>query len=43
MILPWIPEQIGIKGNEYADRLAKQGANMEQEKLTITLKEEKKQ
>ena len=38
VILQWIPAHRGIKGNEHVDRLAKQGANMEQEKLPITLK-----
>ena len=38
VILQWIPAHCGIKVNEHADRLAKQGANMEQEKLPITLK-----
>ena len=32
-ILQWIPAHCGIKGNEHADRLAKQAVNMEQEKL----------
>ena len=41
VILQWIPARCGIKGNAHADRLAKQGANMEQEKLPITLKQEK--
>ena len=30
VILQWIPAHCGIKGNEHADILAKQGANMEQ-------------
>ena len=29
------------QGNEHADRLAKQGANMEQEQLSVTLKQKK--
>ena len=33
VVLQWIPA--------HADRLAKQGANMEQEKLPITLKQKK--
>ena len=41
MVLQWIPAHCGIKGNEHADRLAKQGANMGQEKLPITLKQNK--
>ena len=39
VIIQWIPEHCSIKGNEHADRLAKQGANMEQEKIPITLKQ----
>ena len=42
VVLQWIPARCGIKGNEHADRLAKQGANMEQEKLSITLNRRKK-
>ena len=30
VIIQWIPAHCGIKGNEHADRLAKQGATMEQ-------------
>ena len=41
VVLQWIPAHCGVKGNEHADRLAKQGANMEQEKLLITLKQKK--
>ena len=41
MVLQWIPAHCGINSNEHADRLAKQGANMEQEKLPITLKQKK--
>ena len=41
MVLQWIPAHCGIKGNAHADRLAKQGANMEQGKLPITLKQKK--
>ena len=41
MVLQWIPAHCGIKGNEHAARLAKQGANMEQEKLPTTLKQKK--
>ena len=29
VILQWIPAHCGIKGNEHANRLAKQGANIE--------------
>ena len=39
--MQWIPAYCGIKGNEHADRLAKQGANMEQEKLPITISRKK--
>ena len=39
VILQWIPAYCGIKGNAHADILAKQGANIEQEELPITLKQ----
>ena len=39
VVLQWIPAHYGIKGNEHADIFAKHGANMEQEKLSITLKQ----
>ena len=39
--LQWIPAHCSIKDNEHADRLAKQGANMEQEKLPIRLKQKR--
>ena len=42
VIIQWIPTHCGVKDNEHADRLAKQGANMEQEKIPITLKQKKK-
>ena len=38
VVLQWIPAHCGIK---HADTLAKQGVNMEQEKLPITLKQKK--
>ena len=38
VVIQWIPAHCGIKGNEHAEGLAKQGANMEQEKLLITLR-----
>ena len=41
VILQWIPAHCGIKGNEHANRLAKQGANMEQDELQIILKPNK--
>ena len=41
VVIQRIPAHCGIKGNDHADRLAKQGANMEQEKLPITLKQKK--
>ena len=41
VVLQWIPAHCGVNGNEHADRLAKQGANMEQEELLITLKQKK--
>ena len=41
VVLQGIPAHCGIKSNEHADRLAKQGANMKQEILPITLKQKK--
>ena len=41
VVLQWSPAHCGIEGNKHADRLAKQGANMKQEKLPITLKQKK--
>ena len=41
VITQWIPVHCVIKGNAHADRLGKQGANMEQEKLPITRKQKK--
>ena len=41
VVLQWIPAHCGIKGNEHDVILVKQGANMEQEKLPITLKQKK--
>ena len=38
VIIQWITSHCGIKGNEHADRLVKEIATMEQEKLTIILK-----
>ena len=36
-----MPAHCGISGNEKADELAKRGANMHQENLTITIKQKK--
>ena len=36
VILQWIPADCGIKGNDHADGLAKQGANMEQKTPNYT-------
>ena len=35
VILLWIPVHCGIKGNDHADILAKQGVNMEQENTKL--------
>ena len=42
-IIQLIPAHCAIKGNAHADILATQGANMEQDTLLITLKQNKKQ
>ena len=39
--LQWIPAHCGLKGNELADTLAKQGAHLEQIETTTTYSEEK--
>ena len=41
VILQWIPAHCGIKGNKHADRLAIQGANMEQDELPVIFKQKK--
>ena len=41
VVIQWIPAHCGIKGNEHADILTKQGANMEQENLPITIRQKK--
>ena len=41
VIIPLIPTDCGNKGNKHANRLAKEGANMEHEKLPIPLKQKK--
>ena len=40
--LQWIPAHCGIKGNENADRLAKEGGKQEQPETSMTFKESKK-
>ena len=39
--LQWIPAHCGIKGNENADRLAKEGGKQEQPETSMSLKESK--
>ena len=39
--LQWIPAHCGLRGNELADTLAKQGAHLEQIDSTTTYSEEK--
>ena len=41
VVLQWIPAHCGISGNEKADELAQRGANMQQENLPITIKQNK--
>ena len=41
VILQCIPAHCDVKGNEHSDRFKKQEANMEKEKLSITLKQNK--
>ena len=41
MIVQWISAHCGIKDKEHADSLAKQGPNMDQDELPITLKQKK--
>ena len=41
VVLQWIPAHCGISGNEKADVLAKRGANMQKENLSITIKQKK--
>ena len=40
-VLQWIPSHCGIQGNEEADRMAKVGAESEQEETSISLAEMK--
>ena len=41
VVLQWFLTYCGIKGNEHADRLAKQRASTEQDELPITFKQRK--
>ena len=41
VVLQWIPAHCGISGNEKTDEFAKRGANMRQENLPITIKQQK--
>jgi ribonuclease HI len=40
-VLQWIPSHCGVEGNEQADKMAKQGAEKEQENRPVTLQEMK--
>ena len=40
-VLQWIPSHCGVSGNEEADKLAKQGSEMEQEENSVSYDEMK--